>query len=242
MQNRAVAAGGVLDVDVDQPRGEQPLDVAHRLDEPRALLRRSAARAATRASSSLRRSSSVALGAPGVGEPHRAHAPVGRARLDRDEPVALERAEQAAEVAGVEVEPRAQGAQVGARRRRSPTAPATRRAAGPARGTRRCSAPMRCVTLRLNERTCRVAASSTRPGARSPARPAAASPASPDAPPPAGPAARSPAARAARPPTSAPSPADPAPAPLVTRRPRRSVTRRPDARHPPAPLPPRSYL
>ena len=37
MQKRAAAAGGVLDVDVDQPRGEQPLDDPHRLDEPRAL-------------------------------------------------------------------------------------------------------------------------------------------------------------------------------------------------------------
>ena len=38
MQKRAAALGGVLDVDGDQPRGEQTLDDPHRLDEPRALV------------------------------------------------------------------------------------------------------------------------------------------------------------------------------------------------------------
>ena len=76
-----------------------------------------------------------------------------------DEPVALELLDEATEVAGVEVEPLAQGAQVGPVAADLPQHP--RRAERPPRARYSSfSAPMRWVTLRLNERTCRVAASS----------------------------------------------------------------------------------
>ena len=104
---------------------------------PRPALRRSRARwsassgaSVAAASSSEMRSSSAISARP---------AAVSVSRLVRrsagfgsfgDEPVALERAQQAREVAGVEPEPRADVARRGARRRRSRTGRATRRAAG----------------------------------------------------------------------------------------------------------------
>ena len=60
---RARGVVGVDDVELDERRGEQPLDLAHRRDEP--LARRSLSGASSdAASSSLRRSSSVALARP----------------------------------------------------------------------------------------------------------------------------------------------------------------------------------
>ena len=139
-------AGGVLDADLDHARREQPLDDAHRIDEPLALgvAQRGQERGGEFVALAIQQ---LALGAAGVGESHRPHPLVGRARLDHDEPILLERAHQPAEIAGVEVQPRAQDAQVACRPRRSPTAPATPRAAARAPGTRpaaRRSAGSRC--------------------------------------------------------------------------------------------------
>ena len=111
MQNRAAVLVGSSTLDLDHARREQPLDDAHRLDEPLALgvAQRGQERGGELVALAIQQ---LALGAAGVGEPHRPHPLVGRARLDHDEPILLERAHQPAEIAGVEVQPRAQDAQV----------------------------------------------------------------------------------------------------------------------------------
>ena len=106
--------GRVDDLDADERRGEQPLDVSHRRDELLLLA------LAERREEGPRELVAAALEhtqlpAPGGGELRGADAAVGRARLHGDQPVALERLQEPAQVAGVEVEPRAQVAQVGAR-------------------------------------------------------------------------------------------------------------------------------
>ena len=113
-----------------------------------------AARGATGPASSLRRSSTRALGRPRLRQPARS-APAGRAALgaDGDEPGGLERPQEPAQVARVEVEPRPQRAQVAARRRRSPTAAGPRRAGGRGRGSGRRGRRPVAVTVRLKRRT-----------------------------------------------------------------------------------------
>ena len=72
----------------------------------------------------------------------RPYAAVGRVGLDDDQAVGLERAEQPAQVARVQVRARARSERgVGRRRRRSPTSRARRRAAGRGPGTRPAATP-----------------------------------------------------------------------------------------------------
>ena len=113
MQSWAAALVGGSIADLDQARGEQPLDDLHRLREPGALAlaQRGEQRPGELVAAAIEQ---LPLGTAGGGEPNRPHAPVGRVRPDDDEPVLLERAHQAPEIAGVEVQPHAQGAHLGA--------------------------------------------------------------------------------------------------------------------------------
>ena len=90
-----------------------------------------------RARASLRRSSTARSARPFLVSVRGADAPVGGAGADGDQPVGLERAQEPAEVAGVEVEPGAQRRARRSRPRRSPTARAPRRAGGRGPGTGR---------------------------------------------------------------------------------------------------------
>jgi adenylate cyclase len=98
------AARGVLDPDRDEARGEQPLDDAHRVHEPGAL------RLAERCQQRRRQLVAAPIqqrsfGAAGGGEARGPHPPVVQARLHHDQPVPFERAQQAAQIAGVQAEP-----------------------------------------------------------------------------------------------------------------------------------------
>ena len=93
--------------DVDDRGGQQALDVAHRRHEPAAL----------GSAQWFEERSSQFVGAafehspfrdPEVGEPRRSDAPVRVAEVDFDQSVRLERTEETAQVAGVEIEPRPQ--------------------------------------------------------------------------------------------------------------------------------------
>ena len=104
----ASGCSGSIGRDLDDRRGQQALDVAHRRHEAGL---RCAALSGSRndaASSSERRSSTARSARPAAGQLRRADAPVRLARIDRDQPVRFERTEQTAEVAGVEIEPRPQ--------------------------------------------------------------------------------------------------------------------------------------
>ena len=149
-------AARVLDRDRDEARGEEPLHDRHRLDEPLALgvAERREERLGERVALAVE---DGALRAAGVGQAHRPHAAVGRVRLDDDEAVGLERAQQPAEVARVEVS-RARSARTSTGA--LPTSHRTRDAPSgrPRARYSSCSTPMRCVTVRLNDRTCSIVA------------------------------------------------------------------------------------
>ena len=101
------------DRELDERRGQQPLDLGHRRDEP--LAPRLAQRLEERAGQLVALPvEQLTLGEPRARQLTRAHASVPGARVDADEPGALERAQQAAEVARVELEARAQPADVAA--------------------------------------------------------------------------------------------------------------------------------
>ena len=107
-------AGRIDDDDLHQRRRQQPLDLGHRGDEPLAL--RLAQRLEQRPRELVAAPvEHLPLGEPGRREPGGADPPVGRARArPLTSPRRLERAQQAAEVAGVDAEPRAQHADVAA--------------------------------------------------------------------------------------------------------------------------------
>jgi hypothetical protein len=105
---------GRLDRDLDEPGGEEALDGAHRVDE------RGALRVAEGLEQRAREVVAAAvdqrpLPSSGVREADRPDPAVRARRAHRDEPVALEAPHEPAEVPRVEVEPRAERAQVGGR-------------------------------------------------------------------------------------------------------------------------------
>ena len=106
-------AGGVRGRDLHLRGREEALDLAHRGDEPRPPV---VAQRREHVGGQLVAApvEQLALGAARGGEAHGAHAPVARRGLDRDEPGVAEAAQQAAEVARVQPQPRAQRAHVGA--------------------------------------------------------------------------------------------------------------------------------
>ena len=107
----ASGAGGVDDLDPDERGREKPLDLAHRGDEllPLPRAERSEQRSGEVVAAALE---GTPLAAAARREMRGADAPVCGARADRDQPVALERLQQPAEVAGVELEPGAEVAHV----------------------------------------------------------------------------------------------------------------------------------
>ena len=114
----------------------------------------SAASSSDAASASLRRSSSASSASPAGRQPRdRARAGPARPASTRHHPVGLERAQQPAEVARVEPEPRAQRAHLAAA---APISHSTRASPSGRSSARKwsSSAPTRCVTVRLKRRTC----------------------------------------------------------------------------------------
>ncbi len=92
------------DVHLDERRREQALDVGHGLDEPRPCVL--AERLEEGAGEVVAAPVEVShLGAPGGRQPRCADAPVVVARDDLDQPGALERPQQPADVPGVQAEP-----------------------------------------------------------------------------------------------------------------------------------------
>jgi hypothetical protein len=98
---------GVDGRDVHARRGQQALDVAHGGDEPLLLARaeRREQRAREVVGALVERAT---LGPAGRGEPRDADPPVALAGRHRHEPVGFERAEQPAQIAGVEPQTRPQ--------------------------------------------------------------------------------------------------------------------------------------
>src|SRR4051794_12753023 len=151
-----VGMGGIDRPDLDQGGGEEPLDVAHRAEQPLALRaverREDRAREVVAALVQQR-----AFGAARRRELRRSHAPIGGAGAHLDQAVGLERAQQPAGVPGVELEARAQRAHLAAvlaylqRTRASPSGRSRARYWS-------LSAPTRWVTARLKRRTCSISA------------------------------------------------------------------------------------
>ena len=104
-----VRMGRIDDVDPHQRSGQQSLDLRHRPDEPRALsvAERLQERHRQLVGAPLQH---AALGEPRRGEPRDADPAVALAGLERHQAGGLQAAEQAAEVAGVELELLAQRA------------------------------------------------------------------------------------------------------------------------------------
>ena len=108
-----MAVAGVDDLDLDQRRGEEPLHLGHRVDEARAVPL--GQRVEQRPGEVV--AAPVELGPllPALPrEPGGAHPLVGQAPADGHEPVGLEGPQEPAEVAGVEVEPGPEDADVAA--------------------------------------------------------------------------------------------------------------------------------
>jgi hypothetical protein len=108
-----VRAPGVAPGDPDRRGHQQPLDLSHRRDEPGALP------GAQRPQDGHGRVVGAPvehspLGQPRRGEARDAHPPVGLARLHDHEPVLLQRPQQPAQVARVQVQPRSQPPDVAA--------------------------------------------------------------------------------------------------------------------------------
>ena len=104
---------GIAGADLHRRGHQQPLDLGHRRDEPGALPR------AQRAEDGRGQVVGApvqhrALGQPAAGQARGADPPVGPALFHRDEPVVLQRAQQPAQVARVQVEPRPQQPDVAA--------------------------------------------------------------------------------------------------------------------------------
>ena len=108
-----VRMGRVDRPDLHEGSRQEPLDVAHRADEPLALAvdQRLEERPGELVAPPV---DDLALGEPGRREPRRPRSAVAHARHDFDQPGRLERAEQPAGVPGVETEPRTQSAHLAA--------------------------------------------------------------------------------------------------------------------------------
>ncbi len=102
---------GIRDVDAHERRGEQSLDLCHRGHETElfGLAQRFEHRAHEGVAASIEHGT---LGEAGLCEPRDADSTVRVTRLDRDEAVGFERAQQPRGVAGVQVEPAPQLADV----------------------------------------------------------------------------------------------------------------------------------
>ena len=107
------AARRIGDPDLDQGGAEQPLNRAHGVDEPGPLpvvqRRQQGPRQSVAAPVEFR-----AFGAPGFGEPYGPHPVIVWSWLHLDQALVLEPAQQAAQIAGVQVEPAPDGPEVSA--------------------------------------------------------------------------------------------------------------------------------